>query len=67
MTKEKAAAVIGKRRDWLRKRISQSGKDLSYDRAEFSALEVAITVLNEPERPANGAGSVEDDRVVRRR
>jgi hypothetical protein len=42
-------ATLQKRADHLAKRIGQSTRDLSYDKAEHAALTWAIWMLTEPE------------------
>jgi hypothetical protein len=52
MTNSKAISVLSKRKAWLGMRIASSTKDLSYDRAEYQALEIALTALQEIEERA---------------
>ena len=46
--------ILRKRRDWLKARVEGSPADLSYDKAEYSALVWAIGVLANARKVANG-------------
>ena len=43
---KRSIKMLNRRRDWLTGRVVQSRKELSFDRAERLALEIAITVLS---------------------
>lgn len=46
--------VLRKRRDWLRTRIEASPADLSFDKAEHSALTWALGILANARKVADG-------------
>lgn len=45
MTYKDAIKTLQKRADWLSKRIENSDKDLSHDKRELDALNVAIDLM----------------------
>ena len=46
--------TLRKRRDWLKARIDTSPADLSFDRAEYSALTWALGILANARKVADG-------------
>ena len=46
--------VLRKRRDWLKARIDTSSTDLSFDKAEYSALTWALGVIVNARKVVNG-------------